>query len=65
MFGACTRDDGRIAKTLSLQPFDQGGQQGFYLSLAVQDSASAEGSVKMGIPVSWPELYTLKTLAEV
>ncbi|CAL8463140.1 g2674 [Coccomyxa elongata] len=55
-------DSGKIAKTLSLQRFDQG--QDWYLQLAVKDSASKENSATMGLPISGSELYTLKTLSE-
>lgn len=58
-----SRDSGKIAKTLSLQRFDQG--QDWYLQLAVKDSASKENSATMGLPISGAELYTLKTLSEV
>ena len=58
-----SRDSGKIAKTLSLQRFDQG--QDWYLQLAVKDSASKDGSATMGLPITGAELYTLKTLSEV
>ena len=62
MFGVC-RDDGKISKTLSLQRFDQGGD--WFLQLSVQDSINKDGSMKIGLPITGSELYTLKTLAEV
>ncbi|BDA47856.1 Single-stranded DNA-binding protein WHY2, mitochondrial [Coccomyxa sp. Obi] len=55
-------DSGKIAKTLTLQRFDQG--QDWYLQLAVKDSFSKEGSTTMGLPITGAELYTLKTLSE-
>ena len=57
------RDSGKIAKTLTLQKFEQG--QDWYLQLSVKDASTKENSVSMGLPISGPELYTLKTLAEV
>ena len=57
------RDGGKISKTLSLQRFEFG--QDWFLQLAVTDSANQEGSVKLGLPLTGPELFTLKTLAEV
>ena len=57
------RDDGKISKTLSLQRFDQGGD--WFLQLSVQDSANKDGSMKIGLPITGSELFTLKTLAEV
>jgi hypothetical protein len=71
MFSCCglkavlgvSRDDGKISKTLSLQRFDQGGD--WFLQLSVQDSINKDGSMKIGLPITGSELYTLKTLAEV
>lgn len=60
---AIHRDSGKIAKTLTLQRFDQG--QDWYLQLSVKDNGSKENSITLGLPITGPELFTLKTLAEV
>ena len=57
------RDDGKISKTLTLQPFGDKGD--WYLGLDVKDAANKENSVKLGLPLTGGELHTIKALSEV
>lgn len=57
------RDDGKISKTLSLQPFGDKGD--WYLGLDVKDAANKDNSMKLGLPLTGGELHTIKALSEV
>ena len=57
------RDDGKISKTLTLQPFGDKGD--WYLGLDVKDAAMKENSIKLGVPLTGGELHTIKALSEV
>lgn len=57
------RDDGRISKTLTLQPLGEKGD--WFLGLDVKDAANKENSVKLGLPLTGGELHTIKALSEV
>ncbi|CAL5228921.1 g12145 [Coccomyxa viridis] len=55
-------DDGRISKTLTLQPLGEKGD--WFLGLDVKDAANKENSVKLGLPLTGGELHTIKALSE-
>ena len=57
------RDDGKVSKTLTLQPFGDKGD--WYLGLDVKDSANQSNSIKLGLPLTGGELHTIKALSEV
>jgi len=57
------RDDSKISKTLTLQPFGDKGD--WYLGLDVKDAARQENSVKLGLPLTGGELHTIRALSEV
>lgn len=57
------REDGRIAKTLKLNPLGEKGD--WYLGLEVRDSVDKENSAKLGVPLSGAELHVIRNLAEV
>ena len=57
------RDNGKISKTLSLQPFGEKGD--WYLGLDVKDANNKENSIKLGLPLTGGELHTIKALSEV
>ena len=58
-----SRDDGKISKTLTLQPLGDKGD--WYLGLDVKDAAIKENSIKLGLPLTGGELHTIKALSEV
>ena len=57
------REDGKIAKTLKLNPLGEKGD--WYLGLEVKDSVYKENSVKLGVPLSRAELHVIRNLSEV
>ena len=57
------RDDGKISKTLTLQPLGEKGD--WFLGLDVKDATNRDNSVKLGLPITGAELHTMKTLSEV
>ena len=57
------RDDGKISKTLTLQPLGEKGD--WFLGLDVKDATNRDNSIKLGLPITGAELHTMKTLSEV
>lgn len=59
---ACS-EDGKVSKTLTLQPLGEKGD--WFLGLDVKEAANKENSMRLGVPLTGAELHTVKTLSEV